>query len=177
MSVFLQPIYTQTIGSGGSASVTFNSIPQTFTDLQVVVSGRSNYSATRIYLGLQLNGVSSSSSYSNTVASGGGSSAGSGRNYTGTNEIYVAEINGATSTANSFSNVEIYIPNYTSSNYKSLVADGVYENNITEAFQVLCAGLFLNTSPITSLSVYPGGGYNFVQYSTISLYGVLRAGI
>ena len=34
-------ISKQTVGSAGAASVTFSSIPQTFTDLRIVVSGRS----------------------------------------------------------------------------------------------------------------------------------------
>jgi len=170
MANTMTKIATQVVGSGGASGITFSSIPQTFTDIKVVVSGRSNVSATRVYLGLRFNGVSTSS-YSNTVVSSGGSSASSGRNYTGNTEIYVAEINGATSTTNLFSNIDIYIPNYTSSNYKSLIADGVYENNITEAFDVLGAGLFLSTSAITSLNVYPGSG-NFVQNSTFTLYGI-----
>ena len=176
MSVFLQPIYTQTVGSGGVASITFNSIPQTFTDLKVVVSCRVDVSGTRMNVNLRFNG-SSSSIYSNTVVSGGGSSASSGRNYTGNTQIYLNEVNGNTSTANTFSNFEIYVPNYANtSTYKSFTADSVYENNITEAYQVLCAGLFLSTNAISSITLFPGA-YNFMQYSTFSLYGVLRAGI
>ena len=40
MSVFMQPIYTQTMGAVGAQSVTFNNIPQGFTDLVLEVSGR-----------------------------------------------------------------------------------------------------------------------------------------
>ena len=43
-------------------------------------------------------------------------------------------------TASTFSNVEIYIPNYTSSTYKSWSADGVVENNATISAQALIPG-------------------------------------
>jgi hypothetical protein len=55
----------------------------------------------------------------------------------------------ATATANTFGNTEFYIPNYTSSNYKSFSVDGVTENNATAAF-ALYAGLWSNTAAITS---------------------------
>ena len=42
MSVFLQPIYTQTVGSGGASSIAFNNIPQTFTDLLIKMSVRAS---------------------------------------------------------------------------------------------------------------------------------------
>ena len=40
MTVFLQPIYTQTVGSGGASSITFNNIPQGFADLKLEISAR-----------------------------------------------------------------------------------------------------------------------------------------
>jgi aspartate/tyrosine/aromatic aminotransferase len=36
----ITPIYTQTVGSGGALSIAFNNIPQFYTDLKVVISGR-----------------------------------------------------------------------------------------------------------------------------------------
>jgi len=77
----------------------------------------------------------------------------------------------ATYTANTFASAEIYIPNYTSSNYKSLSVDFVGENNATTSYQYFTAGLFSNTSAITSLVI--DGTDNFVQYSTATLYGIL----
>jgi hypothetical protein len=45
MTIAMQPIYTQTVGSGGATSITFNSIPQTFTDLKLSISIRGADSA------------------------------------------------------------------------------------------------------------------------------------
>ena len=169
MSVFLQPIYTQTVGSGGASSITFNNIPQTFTDLKVVVSGRTNVSATLDYFLVQPNGATTN--LSGTRIQGNGSAASSAR-YTA---LYVP-VDGATATANSFGNVEVYIPNYTSSNFKSMICDAVAESNTSAMYQELWAFLWSSTSAITSLTI-GNGGQNFVQYSTFSLYGVLRNGI
>jgi len=70
-----------------------------------------------------------------------------------------------------FSNGSLYIPNYTSSNYKSASSDDVTENNATTAFQYLEAWLWSNTAAITSLTLQPNLG-SFPQYSSASLYGI-----
>jgi hypothetical protein len=36
MAIYMQPIYTQVVGSGGASSVTFNNIPQTYKDLKIL---------------------------------------------------------------------------------------------------------------------------------------------
>jgi len=175
MSVFLQPIYTQTL-TGASYVVTFNSIPQTFTDLMLKISTRTDYAST--WDGgpsLYFNGDNAGSTYSETQIRGDGSTAISQRFYS--NSItYFGIANGATSTANTFTNGEIYIPNYRSSNYKPFLIDLVAENQTVTAYQTMDAGLWRSTSAITSISFYGGSG-NYVTGSTFSLYGVLRQGI
>jgi hypothetical protein len=176
MSVFLQPIYTQTVGSGGAASVTFNNIPQTFTDLKVVISGRTNRALVNDEANMYINN-SSSSIYSSTRIQGDGSGATSTRTSAYSVFINWGDVPGASATSNTFGNLEIYIPNYTSSNFKSLILDTVLENNATYGTQSLYSGLWASTAAITSLSFNPRVGPNFVQYSTFSLYGILRQGI
>ena len=176
MSVFLQPIYTQTVGSGGAASITFNSIPQTFTDLKILISARNNSGSTRTSLNYTFNG-DTSSNYSNTILIGYDSSSVAsfrGSSQTANNE---SNMNGGGSTSNTFTNNEIYIPNYTGSNYKSGTSDSIAENNSSSSYIIdMGAILWRSTSAITSISFTPAAG-SFVQYSTFSLYGVLRQGI
>jgi hypothetical protein len=174
MSVFLQPIYTQTVGAGGASSITFNNIPQTFTDLVLLISARNNNASgdgTGTYI--RFNGNSSGYSYtgflgdSGTVVSARTSS---------TTEMLAGESGQTNLTAGVFGNSQITIPNYTAATFKQVISDGVNENNGVNNLQRVYAGLWQNTSPITSLSVF----YNsllFTQYSTFSLYGVLQAGI
>lgn len=174
MSVFLQPIYTQT-ANGSAQNITFNNIPQGFTDLKVVFSMRSPVAASaQDYVQLRFNGVSTGNLYSDTRLEGTGSNAASVRD-TSFNEMYFAwAAPGSTATANTFGNAEIYIPNYTSSNFKSVNMDYVNENNTTLIQYIgLTAGLFRSTSAITSITTGMGNG-NFVSGSTISLYGITR---
>jgi len=165
-------ISSVTVGSGGAASIDFTSIPQTYTDLVIKVSYRSTATPGVAVdnLNAQFNG-NTAVVYSEKGVGGNGSAAYS-QQYT-RNLVGVGLGNSANSTANTFGNTDIYIPNYTSSNYKSSSADGVTENNATASWVEMDAGLFSNTSAITSIKLTCGG--NFVQYSTAYLYGISNA--
>jgi hypothetical protein len=173
MSVFLQPIYTQTIGST-AGGITFNNIPQTFTDLKIVVSSRHNNAGPIDGSIIRFNG-DSGTNYSDTLMYGTGTSVIAAR-YTGQTFIFYIADDANTATANTFSNWEVYIPNYTSANLKQVLVDGVSENNTaTNDFQrqVLQGSLWRSTAAITSITV---GGYagNPQQYSTFTLYGITK---
>jgi hypothetical protein len=158
-------IEAKTLASA-TATVSFTSIPQTYTDLKVVCSVRSTRSgdAENLYIGF--NSSASSFSSRNMIGEGSGTPAG----YSTLNQ-FIGVVNGDTSIANTFCNNEIYIPNYTSSNYKSFSGDGVQEANQTLAYATLTAGLWSNTAAITSIDFT-------VQFTTIKtgstfyLYGI-----
>lgn len=158
-------IQAQTLTTS-AASVTFSSIPATFTDLKMTSSIRSDDSASASgsFYTISFNG--STASFTNKFLRGNGSAASSGSfaAYAG-NSVTTAQ------TANTFSNDEIYIPNYTSSNDKSFSGDGVTENNAAGAFVTFNAGLWSNTVAITSLTLTAGVG-SFLTNSTFYLYGI-----
>ena len=77
---------------------------------------------------------------------------------------------------NSFANTEFYIPNYTSSSYKSFTSNGVGENNGTTALSGLFAGLWSSTSAISSIEVDPQDGSAWLVGSTFYLYGLAAIG-
>ena len=160
-----------TVGSGGAANISFTSIPQTYTDLVVKWSLRNSDASFRMNINVTYNAISSG--YSSTYIAGQGTGAASAAlNATGTTQIYSGEIPAATGTTSTFSNGEIYIPNYTSSNHKSASIDNVQESNqSTNVFATLVAGSVSNTAAISTVVLTPGAG-NFVQYSTAYLYGV-----
>ena len=175
MALVMTPIYTQT-ASGSAQTISFNNIPQHFTDLRLVISSRSAVNSTQDYIAMRFNGISAGSLYSDTRLEGNGSSASSTRD-TSVSEIYFAWVSpGATATANTFGSCDVYIPNYTSANFKSVLIDGVNENNTSTVTALgLTAGLFRSTSAISSLSLSHGNA-NFVANSTFSLYGIIRSG-
>lgn len=164
-----QAIATTTVGAGGSANITFSSIPSTYTDLLIMFSGRSNYTATtHDYFFYRFNS-DSGSNYTSRAFYGDGSSAASLTNtYTG--NLAVATAN--TSTSNSFGNTCIYIPNYTGSTNKSSSSDSVHETNATPAVSGLYANRWGNTAAITSVTIVPVGGTLWNQYSSATLYGI-----
>jgi len=162
-------ISSVTVESGGSASVTFSSIPQTYTDLVVKASVRTDRSNDNND-NIQVKPNNSTSSLTFRMIRGNGSSAAS--NSTANWWGFVDGNLGAT--ANTFGNTEIYIPNYTSSNYKSFSSDSVSENNATEAYASMSAILWSDTTAISSLVIVPVNGSNFLQYTTFTLYGVTK---
>jgi hypothetical protein len=167
MATTYEAIATVTVGSGGASNIEFTSIPATYTDLALKISTRC---ATDDFpnIRIRFNGVTTN--YSHRILFGSGSSAGS---YSGTNNgIDYTSDDAAAQTANTFSNSEIYIPNYAGSSNKSVSADGVSENNATAAYALLTAGLWSNTSAINTIRLYYGGGQNLAQYSTATLYGI-----
>jgi len=162
MALTYQAIATVTVGSGGAANISFTSIAASWTDLLIKISGRSD--ANNVGIDIALNGVTTNQSYLRLRGDGSAVSS--------TTLTALRVINGySTATANTFGNTEVYIPNYAGSTNKSLSADGVNENNATEAYADLGAGLWSNTAAITSITLTPNSG-NFVQYSTATLYGI-----
>jgi hypothetical protein len=158
---------TVTVGSGGAASIDFTSIPSTYTDLVLVLSGRTNRSANGDDISISFNG--STSNFSSKFLYGNGASAAS---FSSTG---LAGIIGAGSdTANTFGNMQVYIPNYAGSTNKSYSIDSVNENNATTAFASFLAGLWSNTAAITQITFTSNNAANFVQYSTASLYGIKK---
>lgn len=159
-------IASNTVGSGGVSDITFSSIPQTYTDLVIKISGKtaSGDSNSNDPLNLSFNG--SSANFTATVMYGTGSTAAGT-----TNSYYSIANSSGTNTSNTFGNAEIYIPNYSSSTNKALLNDGVTEGNQTAAISILTAGLRSNTAAITSITITPAVS-TFVQHSTAYLYGI-----
>lgn len=151
-------------------AIDFNSIPSGYTDLKIVISSRAVLSGyTWVYGGIRFNG--DTNTYTGKSMFGDGSTTYSS-SYS-TNFGYAIESTAANATANAFGNAEIYIPNYTSSNKKSYSSDQVSETNATGTEIALCSGLWSQTSAITSVTLYPGGGSYFSAGTTATLYGVL----
>ena len=164
MALTYTHINTLTSGSGGQLSLEFTNIPQTYTDLLIKFSARNEVAGNSgVYI--QFNGSTSNFSGRYLEGTGSGVQSGSLARYLGTEVA-------AGNTANTFSNGEVYIFNYTSNSNKVFGADDVGENNATQAYQTLTAGLWSNTAAITSITLTLVGAEDFAQYSTATLYGI-----
>ncbi len=165
----MQLIQTVTVGSGGAATINLNAIPQTFTDLYLLLSLRSSASNVFGIHYLRFNG--STSNYSGRYLEGTGTT-----RYDGTYTVaaYLGASTGNAATANTFSNIGVYLPNYTAATGKSVSADTVGENNGTQAFQTITGSLWNVTDPITSIAVGFDGSDTFLQHSSVSLYGITK---
>jgi len=160
--------------SSAVSTVEFTSIPSTYTDLLFRVSAREASSNSWSDLRIGFNGGTSDLSWrglyalNTTVGSNTGSGAG-GR--------AVGNIAADTNTSNVFSDVGIYIPNYTSTSYaKSISIDSAVENNGTGNILQLAAVLWnpSTQAAITSAAFTNSNSSNFMVNSTFYLYGIKK---
>jgi len=171
-NTFVQIGSTVTVGSGGANTIAFSSIPATYTDLVIKMSGRTNNTASGAWDNIAITFNGASTNYSQTILYNLDGTAGSSSNATTSLQFFYA--NRVDSTSSVFSNCEIYIPNYAGSNYKSASYDSAVENNSTTSYGLtMTAGLWSNTAAITSITL-SALSWNFIQYSTASLYGILK---
>jgi hypothetical protein len=164
-------IASYTVGASPVTSIDFSSIPSTYTDLCFKISARITRSGVVTdIMNISFNGASTNES--SRRLEGNGSSASSASN----SLLLAYQASSTDATASTFGNGEVYIPNYAGTIWnKSFSNDGVSENNGTTAFAGLAANLWSNTAAINQVTFTPDGGTNFVQYSTIYLYGVKNA--
>lgn len=146
--------------TGSAASVTFSSIPSTYTDLELVFNG-ANTSTGPIDCYYILNG-DTGTNYSRTIFTGNGSSASSGRASNET-KLYLA---GYFGTSNSTVITKFLSYSNTSVN-KTVLARAA--NTDTNVFAGV--GLWRSNAAITSIVVYPASGA-FAAGSSFTLYGI-----
>ena len=167
MAATKQLIATLTVGSTPSG-IQFTNIPSSFTDLYIVISARVVGTGITSGMYANFNGDYTGANYVRRTLYGQGGGVGS---YLGNAVISVGSAPSASATANVFSNIEMYIPNYSSSNPKVASANSVTENNGTTAEIVIGANRWTGTAAINDINIYSDNGAQ-VQYSTASLYGI-----
>lgn len=158
-----------TVGSGGASDITFSSIPSTYTDLVLNISARTSRIATQDDFDISFNGSTSGLSYRRLYGTGSVVDSDNG------SRIITGYITADSSTASTFGNVSVYIPNYAGSANKSLSSDGVSETNATNVNMSMVADLWSNTAAITSIKLTPATSQTIQQHSTFYLYGIVKS--
>lgn len=156
--------------TGSAASVTFSSIPSTYTDLVLKANIRTDVGSPNILL--RFNGATTS--FSDNAIRGTGSAVNALSNTAASNYNYGGIANGTSSTADTFTNFEWYIPSYTANQYKPSAAFGAYENNASAAYVTAVANLWSNTAAINTILITQGSG-NLVSGSSFYLYGISKS--
>jgi len=165
-------IQTITLGSAAS-SIEFTSIPQTFTDLVILCSLRGTSAGVHNASAMYFNSAASDSRA--VQVNGDGTSTPAVTALGTQNYIGWGNATGTASTANVFGSGQIYIPNYTGNQRKTISAESVSENNSSNWGQGgIAAGFSTKSAAITLINIYVVLGGNWVAGSTISLYGILK---
>jgi hypothetical protein len=166
MANTLTRIASQTVGAAGSAEVSFTSIPQTYTDLKVLISARTAVASTSQNFFIGING--SYTLLSSRYLAGTGTAAIAGP--AGSNIF--ADIPGNSASGGVFGNLELYIPNYTVATNKQLITQTVNETSATAAFQEIWAASWASTAAINALKF--SASNLLLQGSTFTIYGIKK---
>lgn len=175
MPVAYKKIASVTVGAGGQVSIDFTNITQNYTDLIIKIAARGT-STGGDNVSIQFNNDTGNNYITRRLLTNNGTSAYSDT-FT-TSKVYGPELTNASNNASIFTNGEIYIPSYTGSNQKSMSVDTANENNSTGTIGLgIITGLWTGTSAITSIKLtsYQGSSINFVEHSTVVLYGISKS--
>ena len=153
-----EPIATQTLASA-AASITFSSIPATYTDLKWVLTGTVSGLCD---ITSRFNG-DTATNYSWTGLYGSGAAAGSNRESSG-DKIRTSEGNPST-TIPFFNSGEVF--SYTGSTYKTQLNSWSGDTN-GAGYTRIGVGLWRSTAAITSISILPSSN-NFNIGTTATL--------
>ncbi len=156
-------------GTGSSGTITFSSIPQTYSHLQIRCT--SQLSSTSRYAIFRPNNDSSTANYTFHSTYGSGINATSDGYITGMNGAY--SVNGTSSDDNSsiVGTGIVDIHNYASTTqYKTFRSITGYDTN-SVGIIFLISSLWKSTTAISSLTIVAQGG-NFTTNTTFALYGI-----
>ena len=159
-------IATVTVGGGGSSSISFTSIPATYTHLQIRMFATINAAAGPI---LRFNS-DTGSNYNGHLLYGDGASVGAYSYGTGTS-INLSWFGEGYNSATSFGGHVIDILDYADTNkYKTVRSLQGIDRNGSGMLEFV-SGLWRNTAAITRITI-PAESSTFVQYSSFALYGI-----
>jgi hypothetical protein len=169
-----ESIATTVVGSGGSATITFSSIPSTFKHLQIRGIARSDRAVGGEGAWAYFNNDTSVTTYAVHGLYGDGATAAAYAIPTpNSGGAQVGMVTGANAGASQFGAFSIDILDYTSTNKNKVTRSLTgHDQNGTGGTMRLISSVWLNTAAVTSIKLDTQGGGNFVQYSSFALYGI-----
>ena len=157
--------------STSTASVTFSSIPATYTHLQIRGIVKTNAgSDTQNYM--RFNGDTGSNYSTHYLYGYGEDPVGAGA---GASTSFMSAAAVTSDGANVFSAFVMDVVDYADTNkYKTLRALSGNDTN-GAGYVWFSSGNWRNTAAVTSITIYNNGSNNFLQYSSFALYGIKAA--
>lgn len=165
MPATYEPIATTTLSSA-AASISFTSVPATYTDLVLVFVGTATYDSDGVRIRFNND---TGSNYSWTNLRGNGSAAASGRASSQTSLAFLGQTGGGmSSTIPSLGIAHIF--NYAGSTYKTaLVEDNTDKNGSGDVSRFV--GLYQSTTAINRVDLFEVSG-NLPSGVTATIYGI-----
>ena len=172
MSMF--PIASATVGAGGASNITFSSIPQNFTHLQLRIFGFTNRATYGLDVLLLRFNSDTGNNYATHALEGGGSIPSSNGDES---QSRILTSNIGTTVSNFPGLIICDILDYTNTNkYKTTRMIGGVDVNGTIAsvggYVGINSGLWQNTNAINTIFLAPFSGTAFAQNSRFDLYGI-----
>jgi hypothetical protein len=164
-----ESIATTVVGSGGTSTITFSSIPSTYKHLQVRGIIRSTNAGTDANARLRFNS-DTGSNYRFHYLGGSGSSAYAGDSGAVT-FAYAGLSSAASSTSGVFGVQVIDILDYANTSKNKTVRSLSGVDNNGSGFIELDSSLWINTAAINNISIFFTSG-NLAEYSHFALYGI-----
>lgn len=172
-------IFATTVGSGGAASIDFQNIPDTFDDLLILGSFRSTgteeVNPPMGRLEMIINNTTTGNLYTVRLFYGTGTAVGTAGGVSANRNFYSGSASSSNSTANTFSNVSYYLPNYTSSTNKNFTINSVSENNGSGVDNSMTSGIWGSSAVINRITLKMYSGTSLAQHSTAKIYGIKKA--
>lgn len=169
-----ESISTVNVGSGGSATVTFSSIPSTYKHLQIRVlsrtTGTANSGGDGDWIRIRFNS-DSGNNYARHYIQGNGANVFAGATSSTSGGLLERSAN-ANSAANVFGALTVDILDYTSTNKNKTIKNlGGIDNNGGGQMYFTSSLWFASPAIISQIDLIPENG-NFAQYSSFALYGI-----
>lgn len=167
-----ESIATVTVGSGGASTITFSSIPSTYSHLQLRIMARCGSTAGGgNYLAMNFNS-DAGSNYTYHALNGEGSGSASALGLASQTTVYLQRIANDSNASGTNGVIVTDILDYASVNkYKTVRSLGGFDANGSGRIYLNSAVWMNSTTAISSIVIVPEAS-TFNQYSSFALYGI-----
>ena len=165
-----EPIATNTLSSA-TTSVTFSSIPSTYTDLVIIAQAGVTAVSNAGYMRVGNSSVDTGSNYSTTYFIGSGTTASSGRYTNSSIGVSFYQPGYGTPTVLTTTGVSNIMNYANTTTYKTIISRSGAAGTSAE----VGVGLWRSTAAINIITLYPEASTTWVSGSIFTLYGIAAA--